>query len=103
MRPICTKCSRFLKPKKTGFYFIEGFPETVPACGAIEEHTARPGLSEAQHWKPYKLWAGDLYECPGCGAQVISGAAAKPVAEHYEPDFADQVKSCNAKFQLNDC
>lgn len=102
MKPICVACSRFYRPEKTGYYFVEGMPNAVP--GTDNGHTARtaaPGLSEAQHWSPYKLWMGDLWRCPGCGHQIVSGVGREPVAEHYEKDFAEQARV--ATFQVNDC
>lgn len=35
----------------------------------------------------YKLWDADLYACPSCGRQVISGFGQGPLAEHYEPTY----------------
>jgi len=37
---------------------------------------------------PYKLWDADLWECPECGVEIISGFAAHPLAEHWHADFA---------------
>ena len=39
---------------------------------------------------PYKLWDGDLWECPECGVEVIAGFGAIPLAEHWQPTYADQ-------------
>lgn len=36
---------------------------------------------------PYKLWGDDLYRCPGCGAEVVSGFGRQPLAEHYQPTY----------------
>jgi hypothetical protein len=36
---------------------------------------------------PYKLWDADLYECPSCHHQVITGFGQSPLAEHYQPDY----------------
>jgi hypothetical protein len=36
---------------------------------------------------PYKLWDADRYACPECGAEVITGFAAVPFAEHWQPDY----------------
>lgn len=93
MKPICVPCQRFFRPKQNGKYFIEGMPESG----------AEPGNSEPEKWKPYKLWAGDLWECNGCGSQIISGTGLNPISEHYKPDFAEQAQRLNADYQVNDC
>ncbi len=93
MKPICVPCHRFFRPKQTGIYFIEGMPE----------YKALPGNAEPDKWKPYKLWSGDLWECPDCGAQIISGTGRDRIAEHYQPDFQRQVEQLGAKIQVNDC
>ena len=99
MKPICVKCQRFYRPKKNGFYFIEGMPEGTLELGRPIE----PGTVEPERWKPYKLWVGDLWECRGCGHQTIAGVSHRPLREHYEPDFAEQVKRLGATYQVNDC
>jgi hypothetical protein len=95
MKPICIPCQRFYKPKKTGFYFLEGYPSG--------NGKAPPGTAEPQAWRPYKLWAGDIYECNGCGGRIIVGAGLKPLAEHYQDGFDEMVERYGAKFQVNDC
>lgn len=96
MKPICVKCQRFYRPKKTGFRFVEGMP-THPR--------ALPGRdAEPERWKPYKLWVGDLWECEGCGSQIVSGFAGSPYAEHYQPDFAGRLAALGEDhLQVNDC
>jgi hypothetical protein len=39
---------------------------------------------------PYKLWDADLYECVECGTEIITGFAQLPLAEHYQPTYAEQ-------------
>ena len=95
MKPICVQCRRFFRPKRNGFYFLEGMPT---------ENGAVPGRSAPEKWAPYKLWVGDLWECQGCGAQILSGYCQHRIAEHYESDFKEQVAACGAdQFQVNDC
>ena len=36
---------------------------------------------------PYKLWDADLWECPECGVEIVTGFACEPLAEHYQPDY----------------
>lgn len=94
MKPICVPCQRFYRTEKSGYYFIEGMPEG---------NTAQPGTATPEQWHPYKLWTGDLWRCEGCGATLISGTGREPIAEHYQPGFADQVKRLGVTFTVNDC
>lgn len=77
MRPICVKCQRFYRCKKNGFPFVE-----------MANGVTAPDKSE-----PYKLWMGDMYECSDCGSQIVVGAGQRPLAEHFEPDFAKRVEA----------
>lgn len=95
MKPICVPCQRFFRPKKNGFYFIEGMPT---------ENRALAGTSEPEKWKPYKVWSGDLWRCQGCGATIVVGTGHNPLAEHYQDDFDQKVASYGAaQLQVNDC
>jgi hypothetical protein len=38
---------------------------------------------------PYKLWDADLWECPECGTHVIAGFGKRPIAEHYQSNYAE--------------
>lgn len=100
MKPICVPCRRFYRMKKGGFYFIE----QMPGPRAAGEANPPPGNAAPEKWKPYKLWAGDLWECPDCGAQIVSGTGREPVSEHYKPEFAETVKLTGAdQLHVNDC
>ena len=37
--------------------------------------------------KPYRITHADLFECPLCKTQIVSGFALKSLAEHYEDKF----------------
>ena len=103
MKPICVPCQRFYRAKKNGFYFLEGLPNQVVGSDG-ERRTAFPGHAEPELWRPYKLWSGDLWECPGCGHTLVSGVGHSHVAEHYQPDFVAVVARLGAdQFQVNDC
>jgi hypothetical protein len=39
---------------------------------------------------PYKLWDADLYACPDCGAETITGFAHEPMMEAWHPNYAAQ-------------
>ena len=94
MKPVCVPCERFMRLKKSGFYFLEGMPE----------HGSEGQGKGAAGWKPYKLWSGDLYECPGCRASTIVGVGFQPVSEHYLPGFAEVVKVTGAdRLLVKDC
>ena len=69
MRPICLKCNVFFRPHRNGVYFTE--------CMQGGDHG----------WRPYKIWAGDIWKCPSCEHQIISGVGANHMREHYEDDF----------------
>lgn len=98
MKPICVKCQRFYRPAKNGFYFIEGMPK-----GGDVQHPM-PGTAQAEEWTPYKVWAGDKWECKGCGHELVVGVIGGPIAEHYQPEFKDVVERLDAsQLQVNDC
>ena len=85
MKPICISCKLFYRPEKNGYSFIEGAP------------------LDGDQWGPYKLWQGDLWECRGCGNQIIVSVGREPIAEHYEESFADKVAKYGATFRVDDC
>jgi hypothetical protein len=97
VKPVCVTCQRFFQCIKTGYYFIEA----MPAPGSPRR--PEPGTAHPEHWQPYKLWVSDLWTCEGCGAQILSGFGREPLAEHYQPDFADMAARVNATLQVNDC
>lgn len=99
MKPVCVPCQRFFRVKKNGFYFIEAMPKPGIPTARVE-----PGTAEPENWKPYKIWSGDLWQCDGCGAQIISGVGLNPISIHHEKKFADWLVSTNAaQLQVNDC
>ena len=79
---------------KDGFYLIEGMPNG---------NWVKPGTSEPENWKPYKLWVGDLWKCQGCGHTLVVGVGMNPIAEHYQPEFPRYVERLNVTYQVNDC
>ncbi|MBA7474258.1 hypothetical protein ES707_09606 [subsurface metagenome] len=65
-RPICAECQIELRVVKNGVTVID------------------------MAWQPPKpavLISADLFECPVCRKQIVSGFAQKPLAEHYEDKF----------------
>lgn len=84
--PICVKCKLFLKPKKSGVTVEEGRP-----------------LGDGSEWGPYKLWMADLWECRGCGFELVYGFGRRPVAEHYQPEYKFEVEREPPLLRVNDC
>lgn len=77
---VCAKCNRAMRPKENGASFVE-------MAGS----------------NPYKLWMADLWECQDCGAQVLhTSPLQRPIAEHYQPEFADKVKTFAPQFQAKE-
>ena len=93
-KPVCVKCERFYRPKKNGTTIIEMMPVVPGAC---------PGTSEREKWKPYKLWMSDLWQCQGCGHELVVGFGQNPIAEHYQENFNQQVEERKAALIINDC
>ena len=95
VKPICVLCQRFMRCKKTGFCFLEGMPSS--------DWDGKRG-KDSLGWVPYKLWVGDLFECPDCGAQTISGMNREPIAEHYQSGFTEMVLRTGAdRLMIKDC
>lgn len=88
-KPVCMKCKLFFRPKKNGTYFTEAMPR---------------GSNEAtRSWVPYKIWAGDLWECRGCGTEIIISGLHEMAIQH-EESFKTLQKSTGAgDIQINDC
>lgn len=80
MKPICAQCHRFFRMSQSGIYFTETFEDG----------------------RDYKLWSGDLWECKGCGHEIISGVGMAPISEHYKQDFAETVKAFGTEFRVRD-
>lgn len=65
---LCARCGRFCRCLKNSIS-VEELDET----GA-----------------PYRIWDADLFECPSCRHEVISGFAREPLAESWQPSYAAQ-------------
>jgi len=65
---VCAKCECELKPKSNDVRVVEYFLKPP---------------------KPYKIWCADLWVCPKCGVEIVSGFGFKSLSEHYETTFQD--------------
>lgn len=80
-KPACAKCGLFFRPKRNGQVFEEGMPNGF-------DKQVRYTADDGTPWSSYKLWNGDLWECQGCGAQILVGAhPTQPMAEHFHADY----------------
>lgn len=91
MTYACPKCRRMYRIKKNGVNIEEGAP-----IGEPNDH------GEYDEWTAYKLYKGDLWECEGCGAQLVVPARA-PLGEHYEPDYARKLAIYPPMCRIDDC
>lgn len=62
----CVNCQTYLYAKQNGVLVLETMDDCV---------------------SPYKIWRADLFACPDCGYELISGFAQEPISEHFMPDF----------------
>jgi hypothetical protein len=93
-KPVCVDCQRFYRPKKNGYIWTEG----KPINGDMH---ALPGTLQPDKWIPYKVWNGDLWECEGCGHQIIVGVPSVPLSQDYYDSFQDWCAKSN--LIVNDC
>lgn len=94
-KPVCVKCQRFFRCRKSGFYFTEGKPRG---------NNVLPGTADPERWEPYKVWSSDRWECEGCGTVILCGFGSQSITEDFRPDFEDVRRKLQAdQFQVNDC
>ena len=99
-KPVCLKCQRFYRMKKGGIGIIEGMPIN-------SAYDAKPGTADPHLWTPYKIWQADLWECHGCGHELVAGFGQQPVMVQHHDGFMDHVLTYRKAFpnipQINDC
>ena len=61
-RPICVPCRTEMRCKKNDYLFSDFDGRSV--------------------------WASDMYECPACKTQVLTGYSREAVAQEHESSFA---------------
>ena len=66
----CVSCQTYLAAAKNGIIVLETMSDRIT---------------------PYKIWMADLFECPDCGYQLISGFGLNAISEHYMPEFKDWI------------
>jgi len=73
-RILCVKCQVEFRPEKNGVY-----------------------VKEMMHHDQdvYKIWDTDLWQCPCCNFQVVSGFANYPIAEHFQATFPRILQTVN--------
>lgn len=71
MRPVCVKCEVEFRMKEAGIYVVETYE---------------------QNKSIYKIWCADVWECPICKAEIVSGFANGTAAESHSHD-------CNAELE----
>ena len=81
-RPVCVKCKLFYRPKKNGVRWEEQLPVNL-------DRTKYPIATE---WKPYKVWDSDLWECRGCGTEIIVGHGQTAIMEHFEGGYPGSIE-----------
>lgn len=67
---VCVRCEKEMKPEKNGIY--------------VEEHTHLGG--------PYRIWMAELYKCRSCNIEIVTGFGRIPIANHPEPNYAEEQK-----------
>lgn len=69
-RPVCVKCQTELRCEKNEVVVLDMF-------GPNEEI--------------YKGFYADLFQCPGCGMQIVVGFGQNAFTEHFEEDHAEKL------------
>ena len=64
-------------------------PNVLCGCGCFM-HVKRNSVTVEElreDGAPYQLWDADLYACEACGAEVITGFGAAPLAEDWQRTY----------------
>jgi len=64
-RYVCAGCECLMTHERSGLL--------------VEERTDEDG--------PYKIWSADLWRCPHCGTELLTGFGAEPVHQHFEEGY----------------
>lgn len=78
-RPIhCARCQRDLIPEQNGVWLVEMM----------------------KNGDPYKLWKADLWKCPICGVEIVSGYGKGPISYNHEENFEFYFKTAKESGKL---
>jgi hypothetical protein len=77
-QPACVPCERLMKCVQTGAFLEE--------------------LKE--NGDPYKLWACDVFACPTCGREVVTGYGGEPIATVAKRQDYDQTVKNVSRIRL---
>ena len=70
MKIVCVRCQCEFRPETNGTTVVE--------------------MAQSE---PYKVWHADTWKCPGCGVEVVSGFAQKPLIQQGDESFDKRVQS----------
>lgn len=62
--PICAKCETEMRPERNGMVTVT--------------HSQNPP-------QPYEIYMGDLWKCPVCGVEIVTGFPMHPIATKASP------------------
>lgn len=96
-KPVCVKCKKFYRMKRSGLQWTEGMPLMSQNPGS----SPSTDKFEVAGWTGYKVWMSDLWECQGCGGQILCGHGASPVVERHHAGF--EAESDKSVFRVDDC
>ena len=66
-RPVCVRCETEMRPE-----------------------TNDTTVVERATFGPYKVWLADVWKCPGCNVEIVSGFGTQPIRDdHYAADFKE--------------
>jgi len=62
-RPICVDCEVQFAVEEVGIFVVEMFDDPP---------------------RPYKVWAADLWRCPGCKKEAVAGFGEHPLWQNFD-------------------
>jgi len=78
-RPICVKCQTEFRNIKSGIAVIDMFSDPP---------------------EPYQVWLADLFECPTCKTQIVSGFGDRLLVRHHDVDFKQHLRFLRERFEV---